>query len=265
MTFFFLMLAGCSLVPAADASPVPDDAVEDGLDIFELSRADVRGTRQAIAMIAQTVDALSPAERAEAAASLRFLVANCPYTRSALMLPIALDAAVSDTDIGRPVAYARWDWGFLQEGLAIHVAVLDALEVALPAPAPGDALYGHPAAISREAVLAADDPIAAVAPMVDSIVEIAAQIDGPTADAIARHSARVEHLTGIVRPCPRGPWSVMPGQPWTLGLQLGGWHDALRRIEPTVDAPAIEEMIAVMDAYDEAFHASAVRTPSRRR
>ena len=60
-------------------------------------------------------------------------------------------------------------------------------------------------------------------------------------------------MTGIGRTCPRGPWALLPGQPWTLGMQLGGWHDALRRVAPFVEEPEvkaqIDAMIAVLDAY----------------
>lgn len=245
------------LVGAASGAPL-DEVRVDGLDIHELSRVDVRGTRQAITLISQSVDALSPAQRAEAAASLQFLVANCPYTRSALMLPVALHAAAREASVGHAPMYAQWDWAFLQEGLATHVAVLDALGVTFSAPQPGDALFGYASVIDQQALLAADDPIAAMAPFIEDITVIAADIDRPTADAIERHSARVERATEIVRPCPRGPWSVMPGQPWTLGMQLGGWHDALRRLAPAAeDAERLGEMVALLDGYSAAVFASA--------
>ena len=84
----------------------------------------------------------------------------------------------------------------------------------------------------------------------------AAEIDLAARAEIDWHSDRVEALTGVVRPCPRGPWALQPGQAWTLGLHLAGWHDALRRVEPfTKDAETRDQigaMMALLDAYGEA-------------
>lgn len=51
----------------------------------------------------------------------------------------------------------------------------------------------------------------------------------------------------------------MPGQPWALGLELGGWHDALRRIEPFVTDPDVRDRIAEMNAVLEAYGAASLR------
>ena len=72
----------------------------------------------------------------------------------------------------------------------------------------------------------------------------------------------MELLTGVVRPCPRGPHAILPGQPWTLGMQLGGWHDALRRVQPFVTDPVaaaeVGAKIDLLDAYGQASWASLV-------
>jgi hypothetical protein len=51
----------------------------------------------------------------------------------------------------------------------------------------------------------------------------------------------------------------MPGHPWTLGEQLGEWHDALKRVQATVDDPVTSEqigtLIALLDDYEAATQA----------
>lgn len=257
-----LALVGLAL-PVAGATPgggVPP--ASKALDRYELARVDVRGTAASIAMIADDIDALSPARRAEAAAALRMLSVNCPYTRAALQLAFVLEAAVGEIDPLGLDPLVRRDWETLQDGLATHVAVLASLGVDLPVPVAGDQLHGHPsvARLDVDDLLVADDPVALTRQLVDGITAVAREIDADTMARIEAESDRVEAATGIVRPCPRGPWSVQPGHPWTLGMQLGGWHDALRRVQPFVDDPAVgaqvDALVAVLDAYGQAQDAS---------
>ena len=92
----------------------------------------------------------------------------------------------------------------------------------------------------------------------NSIYQVEPEMVGlpTTKEQIDEHSARVEKLTGVVRPCSRqGPWATLPGQPWTLGMQLGGWHDALRRMQPFDTDPEvaarIDAMIETLEAYGD--------------
>jgi hypothetical protein len=203
-----------------------------GAAAHQPARPDVDALLQSVERVQEQVLALTPGDRAQAVDSLRFLYVNCPYTRAALQLPFALQELASAVDPDGLDPAARADWGQLQAGLAVHVAVLESLGI----------------------------DGAGQSPMIAGIPGLAAEIDAETLDLIELHSARVEQLTGIARPCPRGPWSVLPGQPWTLGAQLTGWTDLLVSLEPlAVEATAqqgIADMAALLQAYGHATHAS---------
>jgi hypothetical protein len=258
-----VLLTGCTMdepvngAPAASIASLPSPT-PDGLTADELSRMDVRGTASSMAMISGEVQKLSPEEQAQAAESLRILSVNDPYTRSAMQLPFALHAVVTGIAPERLDPLVQRDWRYLQEGLAAHVAVLEVLGVDLPEPALGDHLHGRAQGlmVSRDILLAKDDPIGVTAALIHEIPALAGQVEEPSMELINRHSDRVERVTGVGRPCPRGPWATLPGQPWTLGMQIGGWHDALRRVEPFVQDPAvklqIDAMIEVLDEYAQA-------------
>lgn len=258
-----VLLTGCSLDEPVDGAPAASIAslpspTPDGLTADELSRMDVRGTASSIAMISADVQKLSPEEQMQAAESLRILSVNDPYTRSAMQLPFALHAVVTGIAPERLDPLVQSDWRYLQQGLAAHVAVLEVLGVDLPEPALGDQLHGRAQGlmVSRDILLATDDPVGVTAALIHELPVLAAQVDEPSMELINRHSDRVERVTGVGRPCPRGPWATLPGHPWTLGMQIGGWHDALRRVEPFVQDPAvklqIDAMIEVLDEYARA-------------
>jgi hypothetical protein len=261
--FLFVMLAGCDVDPAsAPPTRAPaylpltaDDFGADGFSVDDLSRVDVRGTATSIAMIARDVKQLSPEDRALAAESLRILSVNDPYTRSALQLPFALQIAVMDIPAASVGSFAHRDWEYLQAGLTTHVAVLESLGVDLPEPVEGDHLYGgeHGSMVDRDTLAVSDDPIRATSLLIDEITAFAARVDEPTSELISLHSDRVEMATGVGRPCPRSPFTVFPGQPWTLGMQLGGWHDALRRVEPFVLDPEVKGQIGAMNALFDGY------------
>ncbi len=272
---FLLLLAGCGVddatttegaaaaigsasTPASTGRSTARGLTADGLTADELSHEDVRGAATSMALIAKAIQQLPPAAKAEATESLRFLTVNCPYTRSAMQLAFALHAVVMAIEPERFDPLVRGDWQYLQQGLTTHVELLEALGVELAPPAQGDYLEGRAPRlmVSRDDVRAAEDPIAVTAALVHAIPELIKQIDAPTNALIGRHSDRVESSTGVARPCSRGPWAALPGQPWTLGMQLGDWHDALRRVEPfTKDAKVAAQlaaMRAVLGTYAEA-------------
>jgi hypothetical protein len=226
------------------------------------STADLEGSADTIVSVARAVHGLSPDRTRETAHSLQTLSTHCPYTRAALQLPFALHAVAVGIDASQLDPAVREDWTTLREGLATHVGVLDALGVDLPMPGLGDSLEGAEPGwmVDRAALLADDDPIGRTALLVQGITPLAAAIQAHDTYTIHHHSDRVEALTGVVRPCPRGPSSVLPGHPWTLGLQLGQWHDLLERVAPAVDDPelraTVDAMRAVLDAYGEAAFAT---------
>lgn len=226
-----LALSACLAALLSTPTSLAAEPLADLHATSELSRVDVRGTAASITAVLQAIQQLEPEARAEAIASLRYLSVNCPYTRAALQLPFALHARVKGIDAETLDPFIARDWRTLQEGLATHVAVLEALEVDLALPPSLDA--------TREVVQAI--PTAATA------------IDEETMYLIELRSEQLEAATGIGRPCPRGPWSIQPGHPWTLGLQLGGWSDALRRLRPFVKDPAtgkdIDAMRALLDDF----------------
>lgn len=256
LALFFLVSCG----PAAEEPSVPSleplpGLVADGMSADDLSRVDVRGTATSIALLAAQVETLSPEARAEAAESLGVLTANCPYTRAALQLPFALHHSVMAIHPTELPLLVQTDWQYLQQGLATHVSLLGALGVDLAEPQASDHLYARGEAIvTREALLAAPDPVALTASLLAEIVPVAQQVDESKRALIDSHSDRVEGVTGIGRPCPRSPFCVLPGQSWNLGMQLGGWHDALRRVEPFVEdgeqRERVEAMLALYEAYE---------------
>ncbi len=235
------LLAGCGVAGADErpsAAPPPAEAVRFG----EPDQVDVRGTVRSIELQQRRVSALSPDQRAAVAESMRILSVNCPFTRAAMQLPFALHQAASSVDPDRidPLVYT--DWQYLRHGLATHVAVLDALGVDLAQPAPGDHLHGRRegTAIDRRALAAASDPVTATATLVEQITLLVDQIDEPTMDAIRLHTDRVSDTIE---------------HPWTLGRQLGGWENALRRVEPfaaDLETQAqIRQMITTLARFGE--------------
>jgi hypothetical protein len=95
---------------------------------------------------------------------------------------------------------------------------------------------------------------------VAQITRIAETIDAQEGARLDVFSAIMEALTGVARPCPRGPWSVSPGQPWTLGMELNGWRDELkhlstRAVDPAAEAQ-IDALVSLLDAVGEASFAS---------
>jgi len=214
----------------ASASPSAGEG-----DVHDLVRVDVRGTRASMAAVRSKVEALSEERRQTASRSLAWLVAHDPYTEVALALPFALEPLVAELSADHVDRLVHHDLSALQAGLADHVALLEALGVA---PVAAEAPLAHPRALLAELPTRVEG------------------LDEPTRQAIHDHSERVEAATGQVRPCPRDVHTSFPAQPWTLGMHLGGWHDALRRLEPFVtDAGAraeVEAMIALLDAHAEA-------------
>lgn len=227
-TLFLLLLCACGEVPQASEE----------LTIDALSRVDVRGTATSVSMILDHVHTMPDETRREAVESLRVLTDTCPYTRAAMQLPFDLHAAVGSVDAERLDPLVQQNWVTLRRGLATHVEVLRTLGVQ---PSAKDA-RSH----------------------IDAIVPLAKGVDPATSELIDVHSERMELLTGVTRLCPRGPWSILPGHPWTLGMQLSGWHDALRRIQPFAAEPeaaaAVESMLALFEDYNEATFASVAVT-----
>jgi hypothetical protein len=246
------------VVPSTSAAPVAQvpsgEAVDQGPTTI----------RETAARIA----ALPTADREEASAALRLLTANCPYTRAAMLLPHVLRDVLDELPPTGFDPAGRAMLATLREGLALHVAALDVLEVHVTRPGPADLLHGRPAAAIPDlaSLRQSADPVAAMAYAVDQITPIARTFDAPIE---ARHDAlstRVEALTGVARPCPRGPWAVSPGQPWTLGMELGAARDDLERLAVHAVDPAararLDALVVLVDAYGEAAFASDA-TPRR--
>jgi hypothetical protein len=226
------LLLVCVLLPASGwSSTVALTAAE--LDAATLARVDVRGTATAAARALSTVRALPPARLDRAREALREVADRDPYTGAAMQIPVALLVEVSAVDAGELPRLARSDWALLQHGLEAHVDVLGVLGVDTG---------------SRS--------LADTRASVDGVHTRAMAQDAEVRERVEVLSAEVEAATGLVRPCPRDVHHVRPGQPWTLGMLLGGWHDALVRVRPLVgDAAVVERvdaMLALFDAYERA-------------
>lgn len=223
--------------------------------------ADVPTIRESSAQLA----ALGSVDRAQAAASLRLLTASCPYTRAAMLLTVVLHDAVQAIPHAAVSAGAWDELGALQGALALQLGALEGLGLQIEAPEPGGALFGQPAASvpSRAALRQSADPIAKMSASIAGITPIAEGIGADTQAQIEAHSARLEALTGVARPCPRGPWAVLPGQPWTMGMQLNEAHDALVRLAPeAVDAKALAQIDALIGLLDALGAANQKSRPS---
>ncbi len=174
------------------------------------------------------VIALSPSERADAVASLAVLSAEDPYVRASLQIPLALDAVVRRRSREVPRA-AREDWAALERLLASHVAVLEVLQV-------------------DDVLEPSTDLVGTTLQTVDSLSERAARVDPERAVDLDAHNDRLEWTTGVIRPCPRGPWAVLPGHSWTLGMELREVEQQLAALEPLVRGSAVEADVAAMNA-----------------
>ncbi len=230
------------------------------------AEAEAEGSTQTIREVTVELAALAPSERAKATASLRFLTASCPYTRAAMLLPFVLRDAVQSIPLTHVSPAGRAELAALNAALALQVGALEGLGVQILPPTAGEALFGQPAAAvpSRAALRQSADPIAQMSASIAAISSIAAHTDAQTQAHIDAHSDRVEAATGVARPCPRGPWAVQPGHPWTLGMQLNEAHDALVRLAPeAVDAEAraqIDALIGLLDALGAANQQSRPST-----
>lgn len=230
------LISGCTFAtanehPLVDASLV---VTSDGLDREALTRADVRGTARSIELTLQDIERLSPKRRAAVAESYRVLSVNCPYTRASMQLPLALHKVVMSIEPDRLDPLVQRDWANLQRGLTTHVAVIEALGGDLASPAPGDHLHGAEALLLDRATLDASlDPIAAIMPLIDEITPLVHTLDGPNTERIEKSRQDVDQAIGQA----------------TLGLHLGGWENALRRVEPfVVDAEHKARVLGMIEA-----------------
>ncbi|MEZ4322897.1 MAG: hypothetical protein R3F61_35855 [Myxococcota bacterium] len=225
------LLAGCAF------AEVPGDAADfdllrpelltparriDGMTLDELAQVDPRGTFTSIQYVLADIQALSPKDRAGAAASLALLSVTCPYTRASRQLPLALQQVVSTIDPEDLDPLVEQDWKYLQNGLDAHVAVYDALDAQLALPRPGDALHGAPGLLDRAGMKRSTDLVGDTALLVDQIPTLAESLPQATLDHIDQHAQRYEALTGHTA---------------VLKMQMRGWYLALKRILPFVVDP----------------------------
>ncbi len=150
----------------------------------------------------------------------------------------------------------------------MQIATREALGLKVKAPTAGEALFGHAVGLvpSQEALDQSKAPLALMSTFIIAIPRITESIDPQIQAQIEAHSSRLEATTRIVRPCPRGPWSVLPGQPSTMGMQLKASHSTLLRLAATAQNEQtrgqIERLITLIEALETAVHAR--RTPANR-
>ena len=249
-----LALVSCASVePVAEAAPMlaaKEDPIQDhptpvvtwdGLTIEELPHVDVRGTARSTQVILDIVRSQPADQRQAAADSLKVLQVTCPYNRASVQLPIALHLTVQKTEAGHLDPLIQKDWEYLQQGLADHVAILDALGADLPAITEEDYLYGKlfpDGPMTRAELEAKADPVGATMPLLSSIRFVVDDYPAPVKESIDAHFARVDAGTGLQ---------------WNLKRQIIGWRAALQKMEPFLQDEArkkqVAQMIYAMDEY----------------
>lgn len=195
------------------------------------------------------VAAMPDHDRADAVASLAVLSTNDPYVRASLQIPLALTTLVQRRSKAVPPA-AREAWSVLEQRLQTQVAVLDALQVDLAFPTGRDALAraDHELLVDRAMLASSSDPVGITNRYVRALPELAALVDRDRAVDLDAHNDRVEATTGVIRPCPRGPWAVLPGHSWTLGMELRKVEEALTAVGEEVHGTALQQDVEAMSA-----------------
>lgn len=209
--------------------------------------------------------ASAPGEVEAVAESVRFLTRNCPYTRAALSLPFVAHRALRGVVAPADGVAAL---GAVRDQVASHVELLEGMGADLGLPGPGDHLFVADTwtLLDADEIRASDEALVRVAAFVADIGALAEVVEPEVREEIEVHSARLEALTGLVRPCPRGPRAVLPGQPWTLGDRLGETHEGLKRLAPSLIDPgsraAVAELVDLYEANAEvAFEGRAIPRP----
>jgi len=188
------------------------------------------------------LESLPPRQRAVLTEAMGTLVVNCPYTRASLQLPLVMHAVISRIDTSHIDPDARDAWRELQRGLEVHVALLDTIGVDLRSPTPGDHLHGAAdpgAMVDRTTLAASADPIGTTMRLIEQNNALVDALDEETKDLI-----RGLNDTAYAR----------MGQT-TMFHQTDRWHQALRRIAPSVtDVEAkgqVDAMLEALSAHDE--------------
>lgn len=231
-----LCLAACG---SAEAEVLRDRELRDRaraeVPFDQLSEVDARGAAQSTAIVRRDVEALPAAQRAEAAAALHALVVDCGYTRVSMQLPLVLLPLVDALDPEHMGPFVRPDLQLLRQGLADHVATLDALELTLPMPQPGDFLHDRPGMVDRAGLASLADPLGETRLLLESFTN---DFDDASLERVQRNTDAVGAATG---------------HSWALKPQLRGWLHTLRRIEPwVIDARSraqVNEMIGLLEQY----------------
>ena len=237
------LVVGCATAP--DPHPVAPSTVQPAavlppmMTVDRLATSDVRGANEAMWYVRQEIEAIPPAERAQARDALAALSVTCPYTRASLQLAFVVMREVDTLEKAHLDGMVHADLDLLKHGISDHIAVLDRLDVQLEDPAPHDALYGVAGVQTRADLLAADAPVEQTAVLVQQIPDLVDGLNGFQLDHIQWHSERYTKAT--------------MDQTWTFSQHLDGWRHALTRMEPFItDAPTrtrMQALIAVLDAH----------------
>ena len=212
-----------------------------GLTLHELTEVDVRGAAFAAQVVLESAEARPAEAREMVGAALQVLQVTCPYNRAAVQLPIALRAAVAETDPNDLDPLIQADWRYLQQGLDAHVATLDVFGASLPLPTEADYLYGRlfpDAPITRAQLEAADDPIRATMPLLASIRFVVDEYTSEATETIEQNRLVVYAGTGEM---------------WPLKHQMLGWRSALTKLQPFLTEEGrkaqVAQMIEALDTF----------------
>jgi hypothetical protein len=238
MTLLLSMLLACEpsvLALGSVAVPVEAEHAE--------PRPSMRLVTASTVEVLAHVRALDDEQRLLAAASMRTLTVNCPYSRAAVQLPWVAHRVVSGIDAQHLDPSVRADWVTLQEGLSAHVDILEALKIDLAIPETGDYLYSQadtPVVVTRAELLAHADPVAATWPLLKATPALVEAYSPATRAIIDQQSVQLQDL-GV--------------NPWDLAVHAEGWLDTLVRVEPFVSAAderaTVRELVEALTIFQD--------------
>jgi hypothetical protein len=236
------MLLSLLLLPALTTGCAPADAktqVEEpahhvSMKLLDNPYQDTQSTAASVQTVLDHVQSLPPDQRQELADAAAVLMVNCPYRRASAQLPMALHLTVSSIQPEDVAPEARAELAALQQGLALHVELLDAIGGGLATPTVGDALFDHAAPgtlIDADMLQSAADPMASTQLLVSAIPDLVDTLDDNESDRIG-HNVETAY--------------TYLDAPVLLTHQVLGWHYSLDALSPHVTDPAAQAQVQSM-------------------
>lgn len=231
-----LSILGCSVADGEVQALTPEGTRPPAHSMEDFQELGPREMARTMAWVRYDMEALSPERHAEVSDAMRTLAVTCSYTRASHQLPLVLEPRVAAINPEHVEPAAREDLGYLKQGLADHVAVLDALDVTLPIPEQGDFLFGHANLVDRAGLAMLLDPIQNTH---DQLGNIRTYFPRTTKELVTASFAQVEST----------------GHHSSFKFFLMGWHRTLESIAPHVLNPDtkadVDAMIALLQDHSD--------------